>query len=347
MLPKPCSNLWVEDLGATTAAVQPSPASIQVPNVRVCATQPVAVSVNVQNAGGSAVNLTVNGQPVTGGSMSDGTFRADLPPFPNPGSYELTASIGDVRSSGTITVVACPPSCALTVTPQEVRSGKGVLVDATGSNVDPGMKTSLQRVTVQVLRDGEQVQQVDLTAPTLTQTVELKKAGNYTFRGSAVDQSGQTSTNTCEANVVVTKAPLGFFVDGYFGKERMIRSDFPAGRCAPIAGAKFGILPRLGEHAELEAAVGGKINFRDTDNSALFADVALNGLFSKGFIGGGVSFWDLNLDDTRAVALLVHGGVNLSESGKLMLVVEGRMPFDQFDDASNNYMFWGGIRVRF
>jgi hypothetical protein len=347
-LPQPCSNFWIEDLGATEQpGSAPATPSVQVPSVRVCATQPVAVTVNVQNATGSSVNLTVNGQQVSSGAVTDGTFRADLPPFNNPGNYELTASVGDARSTGTITVVPCPPNCAVTVAPQEVKSGQGVMIDATGSAVDPGMKTEIRSVTVQVLKDGEQVQTVDLTAPNLSQTVPLKKAGNYTFRATVTDQAGQTSTNTCEANVVATKSPLGFFADGYVGKERMIRSDFINGRCAALIGAKFGILPRIGEHAELEAAIGAKINLRDGDNSAIFGDVAINGVGNKGFIGAGVSFWDLNLSDTRTVALLVHGGFAISQSGKLFIVVEGRAPFDQFDDLSNNYQFWGGLRVRF
>lgn len=344
VIPKPCSNFWVEDLGA--GPPPPTGPSLQVPNVRVCATQPVALTVNVQNATGS-VNLTVNGQQVTSGAVTDGTFRAELPPFQNPGNYEVTAAIGDTRGTGTVTVVACPPTCALSVTPQEVKSGQGVMVDASGSSVDPNMKTQIKTVTVQVLRDGEQLQQVDLAPPTLTQTVPLKKAGTYTFRATVTDEAGQTSTNTCEASVTATKRPLGFFVDVDAGKERMIRSDFISGRCAALIGAKFGILPRIGEHAEFEAAIGAKINLRDSDNSAIFGDVALNGVSDKGFVGAGVSFWDLNLDDTRTVALLVHGGFAVSDSGKYFIVIEGRVPFDQFDDISNNYMFWGGVRIKF
>jgi outer membrane protein OmpA-like peptidoglycan-associated protein len=139
-----------------------------------------------------------------------------------------------------------------------------------------------------------------------------------------------------------------FFVDGYGGKERMIRDDFPNGRCAPLLGVKFGITPHLGEHAEFEAAFGGKINLRDSENSSIFGDLAINGLIGNrnSYFGAGVSFWDLTLDDTRAVAALVHFGIGLTDSGRVQLAAEARAPFDQFDDIKNNYMWWAGLRIR-
>lgn len=137
-----------------------------------------------------------------------------------------------------------------------------------------------------------------------------------------------------------------FFVAGFVGKERMVREEFLGGRCAPLIGFKGGIIPQIGDNLELELSVGGKINTRDTGNSSLFADVALNGVMGRSFIGGGVSFWDLTISDTRTVAALVQFGTNLDEHGRFQLAVEGRVPFDQFNDISNNYQFWGGIRFR-
>lgn len=137
-----------------------------------------------------------------------------------------------------------------------------------------------------------------------------------------------------------------FFVAGFVGKERMVREEFLGGRCAPLIGIKAGILPRIGDDAEVELSIGGKINTRDTGNSSLFADVAINGLVGRSFIGGGVSFWDLTISDTRTVAALIQFGTNLDYDGHFQLAVEGRVPFDQFDDISNNYQFWAGIRFR-
>ncbi|HSE39955.1 MAG TPA: OmpA family protein [Acidobacteriota bacterium] len=138
-----------------------------------------------------------------------------------------------------------------------------------------------------------------------------------------------------------------WFIDGYGGKERMVRDEFPGGRCAGLVGVKGGVTPLLSDNLELEAAFGGKINVRDDEFSSVFGDVALNGLFGAGFVGAGVSFWDLTEDDTRTVALLAHFGFDLVESGKIQIVGEGRIPFDQFDDTGNNYMVWGGLRFRF
>jgi len=138
-----------------------------------------------------------------------------------------------------------------------------------------------------------------------------------------------------------------FFIDGYGGKERMIRDEFPDGRCAGLFGGKFGVTPHLSDNLELEAAIGGKINVRDSDNSSIFGDVALNGLFgsNNSYVGAGVSFWDLTEEDTRTVALLAHFGIGITP--RVQIAAEGRIPFDQFDDVENNYMFWGGLRIRF
>ena len=140
-----------------------------------------------------------------------------------------------------------------------------------------------------------------------------------------------------------------FFVGGFVGKERLVQSeediDFNA-LCSALIGAKVGYLPRLGEHLQAEISVGFKLNLEETEDSSIFVDAALNGYFSGGFVGGGVSFWDLTEDDTRAVALLVQLGFDLSPEQRWQLVVEGRIPFDRFDDIENNYQFWGGIRFR-
>lgn len=168
-------------------------------------------------------------------------------------------------------------------------------------------------------------------------------AGNDSAQSSlflAQDEAGDVAVRS-------RRSGLGLlFIDGYVGKERFIRDEFPGGRCAALLGVKVGVAPLLTDSLELEAGVGGKINLRDGDNSAFYADLALNGLFGRGFVGAGVSFWDLNLDDTRTVAALVHFGINLTESGKFAFVGEGRIPFDQFDDTGNNYQVWGGIRFR-
>jgi len=49
---------------------------------------------------------------------------------------------------------------------------------------------------------------------------------------------------------------------------------------------------------------------------------------------------------TRAVAALVQLGFDMGGDRRVQLVVEGRAPFDQFDDLGNNYQFWAGLRFR-
>ena len=98
----------------------------------------------------------------------------------------------------------------------------------------------------------------------------------------------------------------------------------------------------------LELSIGGKINADDGDNSSIYADVAIDAVFSGGFFGGaGISFWDLTEEDTRNVDLLIHGGFNLASEGRVQAIIEGRAPFKEFDDIENNYILWGGVRFRF
>jgi hypothetical protein len=117
----------------------------------------------------------------------------------------------------------------------------------------------------------------------------------------------------------------------------------------------------LADNVEAEFAVGLKFELEDDDEELddieldddedessvdLFIDAAINGYFGGGFVGGGVSFWDLTEEDSRTIALLVQAGFDLSPSRRWQLVVEARAPFEDMDDLGNNYMFWGGIRFR-
>ncbi len=146
------------------------------------------------------------------------------------------------------------------------------------------------------------------------------------------------------------KEPL-FFVAGLIGKERVVQDveddrEFAA-QCDALLGAEFGIMPRLGKSLQAQLSVGLKVNLENGDESSIFIDAALNAVAGRAFFGGGVSFWDLTEDDTRTVSLLLQLGFDLNEARKWQFVAEGRIPFDQFDDVSNNYQFWGGFRYRF
>ncbi len=72
-----------------------------------------------------------------------------------------------------------------------------------------------------------------------------------------------------------------------------------------------------------------KVNLRDSENTSVFGDVAINQIFGKVFLGGGVSAWDLTESDTRSIALLVQTGFDITSNGKLQLVAQARAPFNE------------------
>ncbi|HSE40661.1 MAG TPA: hypothetical protein VLH08_07840 [Acidobacteriota bacterium] len=165
---------------------------------------------------------------------------------------------------------------------------------------------------------------------------------------------------TPEPPVPIEQAGM-FFLAGFVGKERrseeLVGGLFDAD-CTALLGFKAGILPRLTDNVEAELSAGLKFELDDDDDDIeldddedessvdLFIDAAINAYFNGGFVGGGVSFWDLTEEDSRTVALLVQTGFDLSPNRKWQLVVEARAPFEDMDDLGNNYMFWGGIRFR-
>jgi hypothetical protein len=155
---------------------------------------------------------------------------------------------------------------------------------------------------------------------------------------------------------VDVKGGIPIFVGGYFGKERLTHdeagdhddiSDFASfSRCAPLAGFEIGVQPKIGDKAEFEAALGVKFPFDDDAHTSLFADAAVNRLLSRGFFGGGITWWDIGKDST-GVGLLLQGGFDLDKNGKWQLVGQTRVPFfNQFDNIENNYQFWGGLRFK-
>ncbi len=101
----------------------------------------------------------------------------------------------------------------------------------------------------------------------------------------------------------------------------------------------------LGDHAQFDAQLGVKFNFEDNAHTSIFADAAVNYVGGRGFFGGGLSYWDIG-KDSGGIGPLVQGGFDLDKDGKWQLVGQARAPFSEFDDMSNNYQIWGGIRFR-
>ena len=106
--------------------------------------------------------------------------------------------------------------------------------------------------------------------------------------------------------------------------------------------------------ASSAGAVGVAISTVTADDKVkehqLFADVEANKYLRGGvFLGAGFSMWDLTRSETVTPAWMAHVGVPLGRNAKypVYLLAEGRQFLDQADDLSNNYLVWGGVRVRF
>ena len=159
-----------------------------------------------------------------------------------------------------------------------------------------------------------------------------------------------------------------FFVDFLGGKERRVRpvsgletvdgsavsanagaGDFA--QCSPLFGVKFGVAKRFANDVELAGAVGVALSLVNDDNKVrqhqLFADVELNKYLGRSFIGTGLSAWDLTHSDTITPAVLLQFGVPLTASNRVYFIGQGRMFLDNTDDVQNNYLVWGGVRMRF
>jgi hypothetical protein len=355
--PKVCSNFWVEDLGKDTtdpkcAPPPPAPVVSLSTTGSVCVTQPVDITVNVQNppADGKVV-LTVKGQTVASGTLSAGSYKATLPGTRDPGRYDVTAAVGGKSATAAYEVRPCPPTCVIAVTTVPVKKGKPFTVTTAESRVAPGVTGGIKSAAVEVVREGAVVDKFTLTAPNLSKAdVVVKKKGPYTVRAVVTDDAGQTSANACETQFTPEFPALPIFGGIYGGKERLVHDSgpgSPGGRCAGLIGAEIGVQPLIGDNVELEVAVGGKINARDSENSSIFGDLAINRVLGGGFVGAGLSAWDLTRSNgSRAVALLVQGGFDLTKDGKWQLVGQARAPFNKFDDLDNNYQVWGGFRFR-
>lgn len=160
----------------------------------------------------------------------------------------------------------------------------------------------------------------------------------------------------------VTSSPVAhatpFFVDAMFGKDRRARpidGGLDLAQCSPIAGVKVGASKRFAGNWELGGAAGVAISLVTDDDKVkehvFFIDAELNRYVAGGnvFVGGGLSLWDLSHSDTLTPAVMLHLGLPIAPRARfpVFFLVEGRVFLDSLDDIDNNYMFWGGVRVRF
>jgi hypothetical protein len=359
--PKACSNFWVEELGKDTTDPKclppPPPPVVSVSGAsETCVTQPVEYAITVKNPpADNKVKLYVNGKELVSDKLTNGAFKFTFTGAPTPGTYEVKAESGGVSSSTSVQVKPCLPTCGITASPLPAKAGKPFTVDVSGSRVAAGVRGGLKTAKVDVVDPkGAVVDTFEMGSGAMTRSdFVIKRGGIHTLRAVVTDEAGQVSTNACEAQVDV-KGGLPFYVGGYFGKERFVHDETdghddgfiaPAAICAEHLGFGVGYQPMLGDHAQFDAQLGIKLNFEDNAHSALFADAAVNYVGGRGFFGGGLSWWDIG-KDSGGIGPLVQGGFDLDKDGKWQLVGQARAPFSEFDDMSNNYQIWGGIRFR-
>ncbi len=347
-------NLKGESLGRGTSA---GPGGGSVSGAKsVCVTEPVEFTVNVVNPpADNRATLSVNGREVASGTLSAGSYRVRFPGRPTPGRYEVKATSGGQTATAVFEVRACVPTCGLTVNPNPALAGKPITVDVSGSQVAQGVVGGVRSVKLEVVQKGAVVQSFEMPAPNFVRNdVVIKKAGPTTVRAVVTDDAGQVSSNTCQADIEVKGGPP-LFVGGYFGKERLTHDEVadheelipfaPFSRCAPLAGLAVGFQPMIGDKVQFEAGLGVKFPFDDDSHTTLFADAAVNRVLGRGFIGGGLSWWDIG-KDSGGIGPLFQGGYDLTLDGKWQLVGQGRLFFSELDNIENNYQLWGGIRFR-
>ncbi len=150
-----------------------------------------------------------------------------------------------------------------------------------------------------------------------------------------------------------------FLADALVGKDRRVRPadleegrPFAFGQCSPLVGLKLGVSRVSPSGWEVAATGGVALSLVGSDKvreHALFVDGEINRYVGKGFVGTGISFWDLTRSETFTPAWLLHAGLPLHQSDRVdtHFMVEGRLFLRGVDDVSSNYQFWGGLRFTF
>jgi len=125
-------------------------------------------------------------------------------------------------------------------------------------------------------------------------------------------------------------------------------------QCSPLLGFKLGVAKGFDDNNWEVGLDGGIAISLVTDKnkinqSEVFIDGEINRYLGAGFIGTGLSLWDITRSDTFTPAWMIHFGIPLGThpAHPVYFIGEGRWFTDHFDDLANNYQFWGGIRVRF
>ncbi len=143
------------------------------------------------------------------------------------------------------------------------------------------------------------------------------------------------------------------FIAGLFGKQHgRARVPEACGGCL-IAGFKTGVAVKMADHWAFAPALGVAANLEEGGRMALFVDAPIDYVFSNGgYLGAGITFWDLTHSENRTPGLLVGAGVpvwkNAVSKHQLQFVFEWRRMFKEKNEPHDvHHMFWAGLRYLF
>lgn len=215
---KACSNFWIEELGKDTADLKCAPPAPPPPPVvsltaaaSACVTQPVDITVTVQNPPADGkVALIVAGRELATGTLSAGSYSTRWPGAPTPGRYQIRAVSGGQSATGVVEVMPCAPTCSMTVTPTPVRAGEPFVIDLSGSRVAAGVTGEIDTARVEVVSsDGLVAASFDMVRGNLTRELVIGGRGVQTVRAIVTDVAGQSSTSNCTLQVDVKGSATG------------------------------------------------------------------------------------------------------------------------------------------
>jgi len=375
VLPKTCMNFSLSKV-----TEKPLPECVTVAVERDCAKKTMTAR---------ATGASISGNQITRVEMSrDGSKVTDLVPGQGfsysgalqPGRYTFKAFDQYDRevpicNTQPLTLEACPAppppppppppaTCALTASAVKGKAGWEITVDGSGCRNAKAMTFEIVDPAGKVVpfTYQNQTQSAATLGPPFQGTVTIKKlaAGTYTVRSKVEAANAKAPGASCEATfTIIPEEKIGFFFGGYVGKERRVREvpdaapvdgEVPLyGYCAPLIGLKAGIPIKVSDVFEVAPAFGVAINLDKGSNTSAFAELELNRVYEKGFIGTGIGVWDFTHSGTIAPTLLLNWGQEVwrgQKKNRLFFNIEGRLFLDELGDISNNYQFWGGLRYR-
>jgi len=272
-------------------------------------------------------------------------------------------------------------SCKGTATAVKVKGGYDVTLDASGSGTgaSPAKTAAIEIIgpagtAVPFMVQGKPQTSITMTTP-FTTTVFLPKPvnGTYTVRAKVEAENPKAAGSSCETTFVIGEVAAAealprWFADGTFGKQRRQYELEPAigtgtiepGFCDPLLGVKFGPMLWFNNgRASFAPAAGMAFMFGDLgdydygdneyNNVSFHLDATVNYHFSPGggFIGTGLSWWDVFDGDHNTAAWLVNFGIPMGSTGRVQFIGEGRYFFEGDDGLESNYLLWGGVRYLF